>query len=110
MHKFTPSLTRVMVSWVLVAVVILFPLIQVPAVIYIGRYVKLREGETPARPPVRDFWTGPNSEDPSGSRAEADPTRIDPPSDALVCPECGTENGSSFRYCGDCASSLSAAD
>jgi hypothetical protein len=101
-----------MVSWVLIAVVIVFPLIQVPAVIYIGKYCRLKEGETPGRPDVRNYWLGPEGEDRPGTDAERDanPEVVDPVPDAIQCPSGGTENTSKYRYCGECASSLHRAD
>jgi hypothetical protein len=101
-----------MVSWVLIAVLIVFPLIQIPAVIYIGKYCRLREGETPGRPDVRNYWLGPEGEDAPGTDAEreADPELVDPVPDRIRCPSCGTPNGSNFRYCGECAASLHSAD
>jgi hypothetical protein len=115
-----------MVSWVLIAVVVLFPLAQVPLVIYIGKYVKLREGETPGRSPAQEFWEdeGDAPADAWG-RSGAPPREGDPdatgeggaraappalPPETVACPECGADNDRGFRYCGDCAASLSAAD
>lgn len=109
-----------MVSWVLIAVVILFPLIQVPLVIYIGRYTKLREGERPVQSPGREFWDdrgdAPDHEDRRdqvnrGNDRQRKGTKAQSsgPVTSVTCPECGAENGPGFRYCGACASSLSAA-
>jgi len=116
-----------MVSWWVVALAVLFPLAQVPLVLWIGRYFALDDDEEPATPAVRERWTeheaSPATE---GSPGQGQDRRFDPEEYDLPetpsgldgvstaddgpthvrCPECGTENDTSFRFCGECAAEL----
>lgn len=92
-----------MVSWALV-VLIVFPLLQVPAVLYLGKFCKLDEGETPGRPPAREYWR-PSEGDPEGTPGTG---ATEPAVPTTTCPTCGTENAAGFSYCGECAASLAA--
>lgn len=113
-----------MVAWWVVAFAILFPLAQVPLVLWIGRYFALDEDEEPATPEVREFWTEQEASPSTGDRYERedafDPEEYDLPENpgslrepstddgptSVTCPECGTENDAGYRFCGDCAASL----
>jgi len=115
-----------MVSWWVLAFAVVFPLAQVPLVLWIGRYFAL-DDEEPATPEVRELWqeghptggdrTGeefgeyqPDAEahdlpevpgGPDGSRAATD----DGPS-TRHCPGCGAANDAGFSFCGECAAAL----
>ncbi len=111
-----------MVSWWVVALAVLFPLAQVPLVLWIGRYFALDDDEEPATLDVREHWTeheaSPTAE---GSRG-FDPEEYDLPETPsglnnvttdedegpthVRCSECGAENDAAFRFCGECAADL----
>ncbi len=116
-----------MVAWWVVALAILFPLAQVPLVLWIGRYFALDDDEDPVTTEARDLWT--EHEASPGRREERgafDPEEYDlpevpsslgggtrrPAGDAdgrtvgVVCPDCGAENETDYRFCGDCAAEL----
>jgi hypothetical protein len=109
-----------MVAWWVVALAILFPLAQVPLVLWIGRYLALDDDEEPATTEVREFWTDHEATPAEGEVEPFDPEEYDLPenpgtlratpdgegSASVTCPECGTENEVSYRYCGDCAAAL----
>lgn len=113
-----------MVSWWVVALAVLFPLAQVPLVLWIGRYFALDEDEEPASLDVREHWTeheaSPAAE---GSQAQGfDPEEYDLPETPsglgsvtttederpteVRCSECGAENDATFRFCSECAADL----
>lgn len=77
--------------WAL-ALLILIPLVQVPAVLYLGRYTRLREGETPGR----DDWEYGHHPGTSGTAER----------EAGLCDACGAKNDPEFRFCRDCATRI----
>jgi len=113
-----------MVSWWVLAFAVVFPLAQVPLVLWIGRYFALDEDEEPATPEVRELWQEGN---PTGgdhvaeTGDEFDPEAHDLPAvpgglDGAAatdaerttrrCPDCGAENDLGFDFCGECAAAL----
>jgi len=110
-----------MVSWWVLAFAIVFPLAQVPLVLWIGRYFALDDDEEPATPEVRELWQEGN---PTGDAGEFDPEAQDLPAVAegidvsggaatsdegpttRRCPDCGAENDARFDFCGECAAAL----
>jgi hypothetical protein len=85
-----------MVSLWLVAALVLIPAVQVPLVLYLSRYVAVEESELPS--PASSYTS------PAGEQG-ADEYRTNP-SDAAVCPRCGTTNDLGYRFCRECASLL----
>jgi hypothetical protein len=86
----TPSL------W-LVAALVLIPAVQVPAVLYLARYVEVDESELPALP------TGYTSPPREWGLAESEAVSVP---DAAVCTRCGTANETGYRFCRECAALL----
>lgn len=85
------------VSLWLVAALVLIPAVQVPLVLYLSRYVAVEESELPS---LASSYTSP-----SGERG-ADDHRASSPSDAALCPRCGTTNDLGYRFCRECAALL----
>jgi hypothetical protein len=86
-----------MVSLWLVAALVLIPAVQVPLVLYLSRYVAVEESELPS---LASSYASPASEQ------GADEYRTSNPSDAAICPRCGTKNDLGYRFCRECASLL----
>ena len=83
-------------------VLVLYPVLQMPAVAYLARYFELDGGVLPG-PPTGGYWL-----DPDGSNDAAATTDDDgpPSSRAIVCGRCGEPNGREYVYCRACVSRL----
>lgn len=88
-------------AWGLVVLVV-FPLLQFPVMLYLSRWVETDE----EMPPVRGGAMQPSDGDRFHSSASAAHPRS-PPS-ARTCSRCGTENApdAAFAYCRNCATRL----
>lgn len=75
-------------------VLVVYPLLQIPVVVYLARYVELGEGDS--------------APDPTAGYAvhREQSVREPPPGFGAVCRRCGTANGSEFRYCRECVARL----
>lgn len=88
-------------EWGLV-VLICYPLLQLPVIVYLSRYVEMNGEELPRSP---TYATG--SIDGGGELdSDARPSRS-PASHAVSCSYCGTENDHGFTYCRNCVTNLS---
>ena len=82
-----------------VALLIVYPAIQIPLVLYMARWFEL-DGDAPLPTPTRTFW--------NGEGASGDPVEDVPYFSDLVgvCSHCGTENDPTYTYCRACVSRL----
>ena len=76
-----------------IALLVVYPLVQVPLVFYLGRRFEL-DGDGPLPTPTRAFWTGEAS---AGATATHEPGR---------CRRCGTANEPTYTFCGSCLARL----
>jgi hypothetical protein len=100
-------------------VLVVFPLLQMPVIIYIARHIESRE-ESPHS--VHRYWTESGrsrstrsfeskgksesgSEGKSESESEGESSEKTDLS-TITCPHCGTENDSDFTYCRNCIEKL----
>lgn len=89
-----------------IVVLVVFPLLQFPVIIYLARRVEAEE----ELPPVRGYAMQPRDPtegDRSRPSSETQPSRSQPPP-TRACPHCGIENAneSAFTYCRDCLTRL----
>jgi hypothetical protein len=80
-----------------VLLLVVVPLLQVPAVFYLSQYVELEEGER-VRPPEGTYVTYAGETEP---RETADPA-----DEGTACPRCGADNDPAYQYCQRCAGAL----
>jgi hypothetical protein len=89
-------------SLLALAALVLIPAIQVPAVLYVARYVEVDADELPdlpsgyTSPPTE--WGLDGSDDP-----EEGPVSVP---DRVACARCGVENDAAFVYCRACTARL----
>ena len=81
-----------------VLLLVLVPLLQVPAVFYLSRYVELEEGER-VRPSEGTYVTYVGETEPGEADDSAD-------GDGTACSRCGADNDPAYEYCRRCAGSL----
>ncbi|WP_251341696.1 zinc ribbon domain-containing protein [Haloplanus halophilus] len=77
-----------------VAALVGIPLVQLPLVVFLSRYVEL-DGDEPRPPPGRGYVTYGTESARPGSREPA-----------LSCPHCGTLVADGYDYCGACVGRL----
>lgn len=79
------------------AILVVYPLLQIPAVLLIARYCEVDVGDLPT-PPTRAFWTDetPEEDDPVASMA----------SGVVRCSNCGEHNDPAFGRCRYCVARL----
>lgn len=87
--------------WGLVVLVV-FPLLQMPVIIYIARHIESDEEESSQ--PTRKYRTGPEYSRSIQSFDAELSEQTD--SSTVVCPRCGTENDTDFTYCRNCVTKL----
>lgn len=103
-----------------ILVLVLCPLLQIPVIVYIARYLEVESdtdsagidtetdhpsnesGYSPA--PTQGYWVGSDHRQPlrsfdSGSSEETG-------SSTITCPHCGTENDRIYTYCRNCVARL----
>lgn len=88
-------------GWPFLALV-LIPVLQVPAVWFLSRYVELEDGELGHVPTGYAFAREPGQRHPDA--ATADDGQAAP--NVLRCSSCGVTNSRSYRYCKHCAGLL----
>lgn len=81
-----------------VILLVLVPLLQVPAVFYLSRYVELEEGDR-VRPPEGTYVTYPGAVESSDATGSSD-------RDGIACARCGADNDPEYEYCQRCAGRL----
>lgn len=84
-------------------VLVVYPLLQIPVVLYLSRYVELRDGES-APHPAEGYALHADRDDGGGHPAH--PEAPLPPDRGTVCGRCGAANGPEYRYCRDCVARL----
>jgi ribosomal protein L40E len=87
--------------WGLVVLVV-FPLLQMPVILYIARHVESDDEESSQ--PARTYWNGPEysrSVQPFDTESSEGTD-----SSTVVCPRCGTENDPDFTYCRNCIAKI----
>lgn len=82
-------------DWAL-AVLVAYPLVQIPLVLYLARWFEL-DGDAPIATPGRAVWTGQVVDEPYDRTG---PTRPG------CCRRCGAENDPGFTFCGECVARL----
>lgn len=85
------------------AVLVVWPLVQVPLLLYLARRVEFDDAD----PDPREYVPAVGADDGNGAGDQvvagtADGTR----DDVTVCHRCGTENGPSYDYCQNCVTRL----
>jgi hypothetical protein len=89
-------------AWgVLVAILVVYPILQVPLVLYLSRYVE-RDGDGPLGPPTPGYPMYSESERQDRSTGQAGNAA----GSRGVCPDCGTHNGTAYVYCQQCLARL----
>lgn len=83
-------------------VLVVFPLLQMPVIIYIARHVESDDEESSQSAPK--YWTGPEYS-PSVQSFDAESSE-QTDSTMIVCPRCDTENDPDFTYCRNCIAKL----
>lgn len=94
-----------------VALLVLYPLAQLPVVLYLSRYVELRDGESAPHPAEGYAFHGGDADgEPAGhpvAPTEGSVTAGDHADEAgVTCRRCGAANGVEFRFCRDCVARL----
>lgn len=84
-------------AWAVLLLVV-YPLVQLPVVVYLSRYVELGEGESPAGSP-RGYAFAEENDGPLEPVAAA----VGP---GVTCGRCGAANDADFRYCRNCLTRL----
>lgn len=82
-------------DWALVVLVV-YPLVQIPLVLYLARWFEL-DGDAPVPTPTRAYWTGRAADERYGAAVEAPPGK---------CRRCGAENDPGFSFCRACVTPL----
>ena len=83
-------------DWALLVLVV-YPLVQIPLVLYLARWFEL-DGDAPIATPTRAYWTGQDVDERYTAGQDTAPGR---------CRHCGTENDPTYTYCENCVSPLS---
>jgi ribosomal protein L40E len=85
-----------------IIVLVVFPLLQFPVMVYLSRRV---ETDDDVPPPVRGYAMQPSDGDHHPSAFAA---RSSSPPSVRTCPRCGTENApdAAFTHCRNCAARL----
>ncbi|WP_330632659.1 DUF7577 domain-containing protein [Halocatena halophila] len=90
--------------WGLV-ILVLFPLLQIPVLLYLARNMEPEEREESDQPPTpaTSYWINPGDPQPF-----VDADREQSPSDSSVvrCPDCGTDNDPLYTFCRNCVTRL----
>lgn len=83
-----------------------FPLLQIPILIYISRHLEKddpdEDGPTPGTNP---YWIDPSDPQPMVSFDGGAP-QSDVDTATITCPQCGTENDPLYTYCRNCVHRL----
>jgi ribosomal protein L40E len=85
-----------------VVLLVLVPLLQVPAVFYLSRYVELEDGEL-LRAPEGTYVTYPGETAP---REPEEAGEAEAAGDGTACRHCGADNDPEYEYCQQCAGQL----
>jgi len=92
-----------------IAVIALYSLLQIPAVLILARYCEVDPSDLPT-PPMRGHWRGnEGSGGPPDARAASTPSPEPAPTirtDGVRCGNCGTTNDPAFRLCRRCVEPL----
>lgn len=88
--------------WGIVALVI-FPLLQMPVIIYIARHIESDDDDESSQP-AREYWSGPEYSRSMQSFNAERSEQTDSPT--VVCPRCDIENDPQFTYCRNCVTKL----
>ena len=92
-------------------VLVVFPLLQMPVIIYIARHIESDDDEV-ANPALK-YWTdseGSDSEYNRSVRSFDTESSDETDSSTVTCPRCGTENDPDFTYCRNCITKLPPTD
>lgn len=110
------------VAWGLLILVV-FPLLQLPVLLYIARRVNSEESND--HPSTKQYWSDPTGDGPirppkynasspskssqaeyeSSTETESVPSESDE-TVTHVCPHCGTENDPAYMFCRSCVEKL----
>lgn len=82
-----------------IAILVVYPLLQIPAVILIARYCEVDAADLPT-PPMRAFWRDETPDDDAAS------DRAPVVAEAVRCDRCGERNDPSFGRCQNCVARL----
>jgi hypothetical protein len=95
-----------------IAVIALYSLLQIPAVVLVARYCEVDPGDLPT-PPMRRHWRGDESDGtaPEDPKESENLTARPPPgggvaTDGVRCGHCGERNDPSFVRCRRCVEPL----
>lgn len=77
-------------------VLVAYPLVQIPLVLYMARWFEL-DGDAPIHTSTRAYWTGQVGGEGFERPATDRPGR---------CRRCGAENDPAFSFCRNCVASL----
>jgi ribosomal protein L40E len=92
-------------------VLVVFPLLQMPLIIYIARHVESDDEELPY--PARKYSINSeriDSEYNRSIRSFDTESSEETDSSTVTCPRCGTENDPDFTYCRNCITKLPPTD
>lgn len=87
-------------SLLALAALVLIPAVQIPAVLYVARYVEVDTDELPDLP---SGYTSPPTEWGLGDDSGTGPVSVP---DRVACGHCGVENDTAFVYCRACTARL----
>jgi hypothetical protein len=89
------------------ALLVVYPLLQIPAVVLIARYCEVDASDLPT-PPMRAFWSDGTSETEDTASNDAATAEGDPAFAPTVvrCDRCGETNDPSFGRCRNCVARL----
>lgn len=79
------------------AMLVVWPLVQVPLLLYLARRVEFSDDDAPD---PREYVPTVRTDDGGGEARDA-------PEDATLCHRCGTANAPSYDYCQNCVADLS---
>lgn len=87
-------------------ILVLFPLLQIPILIYVTRRLDEEDPDDDALTPVTNhYWIDPSDPQPMSS-FDSDTTQSGTDSSTITCPQCGTENDPLYTYCRNCVRRL----
>lgn len=89
-----------------IVVLVVFPLLQFPVIVYLSRRVETDEELLPSWEYKYPFDSDSTLPSATGEPFAPSPAGASSPPSTLACPRCGIENDPVFTYCRDCVARL----